>query len=83
MAAGFRSPLYLLGIAAAAGVASGGFVSPLAPWLGGAAAPSVSSGPGFTSPLAPWLGGASAIPSCGTARNQALQTIVAIDCILT
>lgn len=62
MAAGFRSPLFLLGIAAAP-ITTGSVRSLLAPWMGGASAPSPTQA-GFRSFLAPWIGGA-----CGYAET--------------
>lgn len=63
--AGFRSPLWLLGVSGAAAPATtGGVTSLLAPWAGGAgSAPAAPGGNGgITSLLAPWAGGASAPP---------------------
>ena len=63
MAAGFRSPAFWLGIAAAPVSTTGSVRSLLAPWLGGASAPAAATAQaGIRSFLAPWLGGASASP---------------------
>ena len=57
--AGFRSPLFILGIAAAPVASDTGVRSLLAPWIGGASAPSAVADQGaHKSLLAFWLGGA-------------------------
>ena len=60
MAAGFRSPAFWLGLAAAPVAASNGSVRGLlAPWIGGASAPAAApTQAGVRSLLAPWIGGA-------------------------
>lgn len=59
---GFRSPLFILGIAAASAPATqAGVRSLMAPWIGGASAPAeVGTQGGYHSLLAFWAGGAGA-----------------------
>jgi hypothetical protein len=67
MAAGFRSPLPILGLGAE--VTQAGVRSMLAPWLGGAGVAGVTpeTSGGYRSLLAFWVGGAGAVraPSIG------------------
>jgi hypothetical protein len=61
--AGFRSPLFILGISAAPD-SQAGVRSMLAPWMGGAsAAAEVTTVAGVRSMLGFWLGGACAAPA--------------------
>ena len=71
MSAGFRSPLFLLGLAAAPAASNpGGVRGMLAPWIGGASAPAAAvTGGGCRSFLAFWAGGACAGPSVVTSPS--------------
>ena len=64
MAAGFRSPLPLLGLGAgAAPTTTAGVRSMLAPWIGGAGVAPSGTTAGVRSMLAPWIGGAGVAPT--------------------
>lgn len=58
MASGFRSPLFILGLANGSG-SSSGVRSMLAPWIGGASSPAGATTSGFRGMLAFWAGGAA------------------------
>jgi hypothetical protein len=59
VAAGFLSPLPVLGFSGSPVSTQAGYRSLLAPWLGGAASgPAAPTVAGYRSLLAPWLGGA-------------------------
>lgn len=76
----FRSPLFVLGVAApSVPVSQGGFTTALPTWNSGGIPPIVQGG--FRSLLTPWIGGAST--STGPVFNEIVTFEVTIKSLAT